>query len=743
MKRRDFVKLAVGAALASKTDALWAVDNNTSKTSSRLKVAPKLETFEYQGVRLLPGPFAERLAATRAFYLAIPDDDIVKGFREKAGLPAPGTHLGGWCDHSSALLFGQWLSGMARIYCATGDTTLRDKAVRLMTAWGETLPRQTFGHYDYDKFVCGLVDMALYADCPAALPLLARMTDWAEAHLGRERFNASDADSQGGFFNGQMEWYTLPENLYRAYALTGDTRYKAFGDVWRYPYYWGMFNGSTPGTPDGFHGYSHANTLSSAAMTYTVTGEAQYLTTITHAYDYFQKTQCYATGGYGPGEKLMRPNGELGESIVTEPNAKYLSGNHGRSFETPCGTWAVFKLGRYLQQFTGAARYGDWTERVLYNGIGAALPMRGRGETFYYADYRLHGASKRYYGAAFPCCAGTYIQDVADLHNILYFKNGGGLFVSQYVPSEVVWRHGGQEIVLTQTTRYPDAETVDFALRMARPAQFSLHLRVPEWARNVRVSVNGTAQAVTAKPGQWLALDRSWKSGDRIALHIPLPVREVPIDAQHPDRVAYVRGPIVLVRPADSTVTSEADFMASLVPFRQIGENRRYAMYFDPQTTEDVALIPTSEQNGSLWRWTTEKPADGWNTPGFDASTWREGAAPFGTMDIARTRWDRPDIWLRREVTLPSGQIMAPRLTMFHDEVTEVFINGVPAAQATGFNTSYESFALSPTAKALIRPGATLLLAVHVHQTTGSQLIDLGIMDARPLRRPARPRNSS
>lgn len=714
MKRRDFVKLAVGTALASKSGTLWAAPPAASR---RLKVAFKLEPFDYRGVRLLPGPFADRLAATRAFYLSVPDDDIVKGFREKAGLPAPGTHLGGWCDKSSALLFGQWLSGMARIYRATGDAELRDKAVRLMTAWGETLPKQTFGHYDYDKFVCGLVDMAEYADCPAALPLLARMTDWAEANLGRARLNASDEDSQGGYFNGQMEWYTLPENLYRAYLLTGDARYKAFGDVWRYPYYWGMFNGKTPGTPDGFHGYSHANALSSAAMTYAVTGDSDSLKTIANAYDYFQKTQCYATGGYGPGEKLMRPDGELGRSIVSEPNAKFLSGSHGRSFETPCGTWAVFKLGRYLQQFTGAARYGGWTERVLYNGIGAALPMRGRGGTFYYADYRLQGAGKHYYGAPFPCCAGTYIQDVADLHNILYFQNAGGLFVSQYVPSEVAWKHGGQDVTLTQTTRYPEAEDIHFALTMARPATFTLGLRVPEWAQNVRVSVNGRAQTVAAQPGEWLTLHRAWENSDRVSLHIPLAVRDVPIDAQHPGRICSVRGPVVLVRPEGGT---------GLVPFSQVGEGGRYAMYFDPPT---VTLVPTSQQAGAVWRWTTGKPGRDWNTTAFDASAWREGAAPFGTMDVARTKWDTPDIWIRREVTLPAGEIAGPQLLMFYDEDAEVFLNGVPAARMTGYSTAYEQIELTPAAKAQIRPGAKLLIAVHVHQATGSQLIDLGLVD--------------
>ena len=29
-----------------------------------------------------------------------------------------------------------------------------------------------------------------------------------------------------------MEWYTLTENLYRAYLVTGNQRYRDFGAVW-------------------------------------------------------------------------------------------------------------------------------------------------------------------------------------------------------------------------------------------------------------------------------------------------------------------------------------------------------------------------------------------------------------------------------------------------------------------------------------------------------------------------------
>lgn len=353
-----------------------------------------LQPFNYDGVRLLDGPFARQLADTRDYYLNIPDANILKGFRQQAGLPAPGQDLGGWCLHDAGVVFGQWLSGMARLSKATGDADLRDKAVHLMTEWGKTLSSLVYSHYVYDKYVCGLLDMFEYAGQSAALPLLAQCTAWASDNLSRRRLPASDDDSQGGYFTGDSEWYTLAEHLYRAYQLTGEARYREFAEVWLYPHYWEMFTGKKPPAPHGFHGYSHVNALSSAAMAYAVSGDPEYLTCIVSAYDYFQNTQCYATGGYGPGEKLMRPDGSLGESIVVEPNDRFLRYHIGRSFEAPCGTWAVFKLGRYLLQFTGEARYGDWMEQVLYNGIGASLPMAPKGRTFYYSDYRLSGGSK-------------------------------------------------------------------------------------------------------------------------------------------------------------------------------------------------------------------------------------------------------------------------------------------------------------------------------------------------------------
>ena len=532
--RRDFLRaapLAAGMlARAAQEPASPAPD-----ASSRIR----LETFDYHGVRLLKSRWQEQVLQARDYYFALPDDDILKGFRAAAGLAAPGTTLGGWCERDSSPIFGQWLSGMARLSCATGDRALHDKAIHLMTEWGKTVkPDGNCGmrHYPWEKLVCGLLDMKLYAGEASAVPLLERVTDYAGKNFNHDNRPAS-RDPHASFSGNPSEWYTLAENLYRAYQVTGDAKFRSFAEKWLYPAYWNKFaDTARPADAYGFHAYSHVNTFSSAAMHYEVTGDPATLRILRNAYDYLQNTQCYATGGYGPDERLLAPDGSLGAALENRPN----------TFETVCGSWAGFKLSRYLMRFTGEARYGDWIERLLYNGVGAALPLSGRGRNFYYSDYRSSGGMKVYRYDNFTCCSGTYIQSLADYHNLIYFKDAGGLYVNLYVPSEVAWSRPSGEVKVTQQTEYPLAETTTLTIDTSRPAEFALRFRVPEWARGVSFTVNGAPANVEARPGTWAAIARAWNAGDRVEVRIPLRFRWQPVDAQHPDRRAIVRGAVVM-----------------------------------------------------------------------------------------------------------------------------------------------------------------------------------------------------
>ena len=539
MDRRSFL-IAAGSASLLPYSRAFAASSGDSLLTSRTR----LQTFDYRGVRLLDSRFLEQTQRTRELYFNMSNDDMLKGFRRDAGQPAPGDDMRGWCKHNCEATFGQWISGMARLSCATGDTALRDKAIFLTAEWEKTLgpdgnPRT--GTYGWEKMSCGLVDLALYADYPHALEILERITVWASTHFDRSRSPATEADRDGRRPHGTLEWYTLPENSLRAYAVTGNKTFLDFANLWFYPTYWDKFVGTN--RPQGvqyLHSYSHVNTFCGAAMAYAVTGNSKYLAIIRNAYDWIRGTQAYASGGYGPGEWSVPADGSLGQALDVRLDTA----------EIPCGSWAGFKLSRYLMGFTGEARYGDWIETLLYNGIGAALPVQPDGRSFYYADYRVGMGTKTFFWDEWPCCSGTYIQTVADYHNVIFFHDHEGLYVNLSIPSSVEWRYDNQTVRLTQLTSFPDTEETSLQLQLERPAKFALRVRIPSWCNDASVMVNGQAFAASLVPNQWGTLLRTWQTGDTVTVRFPMRARMVPVDSQHPNRAAVMYGPLLMAQDA-------------------------------------------------------------------------------------------------------------------------------------------------------------------------------------------------
>ncbi len=595
IRRRD---LLASAPLA----AGILLGRTTSAAPAALAVRNAIEAFDYEGVQLRDSRWRRQILTAREFYLSISDDDILHGFRRAAGLAAPGKPLGGWCKDDSSMVFGQWLSGMARLHHAAGGAEVLARASHLLTEWGKTIKPDgdcRMRHYTYDKMVCGLVDMKRYAGHPDAEVLLDKTSDFAMRTF--ERDNLKVVPSHNTMYYGlPQEWYTLAENLYRAYELTGNEKYKNFAGLWLYPQYWNKFADSSKSVnAHGVHAYSHVNSFSSAAMAYAVTGQAAYLRIIRNAYDYLQQTQCFATGGFGPNERLMSPGGALGKSLETRSD----------TFETICGSWAGFKLSRYLMQFTGEARYGDWIERLFYNGVGASLPLRPGGRNFYYSDYRVSGGMKVGYWENFTCCSATYIQNMADYHNLIYYHDASSLYVNLYVPSEVAWR-GGR---LVQETDYPATGSSTLTINAVPDAAFALKLRVPGWSRGMSIRINGADAGVVCTPGQWAILSRKWQKRDQVEVRIPMEFRMEAVDQQHPDRVSIVRGPVVFALdfnyhdPAFELPKTAAELNRWLVadeepsvfqvnrpdgrpvrlkfrPFYEFAEQFPYLMYFDRKT---------------------------------------------------------------------------------------------------------------------------------------------------------------
>jgi DUF1680 family protein len=272
---------------------------------------------------------------------------------------------------------------------------------------------------------------------------------------------------------------------------------------------------------------------------YLTLGSEMHLRAAKNGFDMLA-AQSFATGGWGPDEMLRA----TGSSDVYDSLTKTHNG-----FETPCGSYAHFKLTRYLLRVMRDSRYGDSMERVMYNTILGAKPLERDGRAFYYSDYNFKG-SKVYSPHRWPCCSGTMPQVAADYRINTYFRDARGVYVNLYIPSTLRWTQGAAQITLTQKSEYPYEGHVHFEVTASRPAEFALNLRIPVWAEGASISVNGKREV--AQTGTFARVQRTWKTGDRVDLELPIKARLEAVDAQHADTVALVVGPIVLFAVTDS-----------------------------------------------------------------------------------------------------------------------------------------------------------------------------------------------
>jgi hypothetical protein len=69
---------------------------------------------------------------------------------------------------------------------------------------------------------------------------------------------------------------------------------------------------------------------------------------------------------------------------------------------------------------------------------------------------------------------------------------------------------------------------------------------------------------------------------------------------------------------------------------------------------------------------------------------------------------------------------------VYHDEDVEIYVDGVLATSESGFFPAYKTLPISDDARPMLRPGATVTIAAHCHQTTGGQDLDIGLANVVP-----------
>jgi uncharacterized protein len=554
--RRTFLQMSAATVAALQTGAVRA--GESSANAAPQPPASPLQQFDYKDVSLLEGPLRTQFDQNHAFFAALDEDMLLKPFRQRARQPAPGDDMGGWYDNSADFdphgsfhgfipghSFGQYVSALSRFYAATGDTQTRDKVRRLVRGFAPTVTPVFYDGYHlpaytFDKTACGLIDAHQFAGDEMAFDVLGAATDAVLPHLPAKALARSE-QYKLPYPDEAYCWdetYTLPENLFLAYKRGAGDRYRPLAVRFlEDDLYFGPLAEGQNVLP-GEHAYSHVNALSSAMQAYLVTGSEKHLRAAKNGFGFLRDTQSFATGGWGPDELFRKPgSGEMGSSLKS---------SHF-SFETPCGAYGHFKITRYLLRVTGDSRYGDSMERVLYNTVLGAKPMKEGGHAFYYSDYNNVFAKKGYYKDKWPCCSGTFPQVTADYGISSYFHDDSALYVNLYVPSRVTWSRSDARIVCTQQAEYPYRPATRLSFSLDKPSPFTLALRIPAWMGNgASIAVNGRRVSEAFQPGSFAHLDRTWQDGDVVEMEFAMSASLEAVDPEHPDVVAPIFGPLAL-----------------------------------------------------------------------------------------------------------------------------------------------------------------------------------------------------
>ena len=276
ISRRGFMQCALCAAAGTTLTGLSsAVASGQGPRGGR----EVMRVFPYGAVTLTGGPIKQHFDRIHAHFLALDNDRLLKVFRERAGLPAPGPDMVAGTDTNGfvpGLTIGQYISGLARLGAATGDTAAHAKVARLVSGFGEFIRRAEspyagpnaqaqWAAYVMDKYVVGLVDAFQLSGVEEAKRLLPVTIDKCLPHISpvsRDRIGKSNPP-------GRRDLRHLGEPVPRR----EDHRRRQVSEAGgaRYPLDKEWFDPLADGIdvlPEK-HAYSHTIALSSGAQAYS------------------------------------------------------------------------------------------------------------------------------------------------------------------------------------------------------------------------------------------------------------------------------------------------------------------------------------------------------------------------------------------------------------------------------------------------------------------------------------------
>jgi DUF1680 family protein len=322
----------------------------------------------------------------------------------------------------------------------------------------------------------------------------------------------------------------MNEVLSNLYAVTGKAEYFATARRFDERHYTEPLSRSED-KMRGEHVNSFIPNIIGSAREYEMTGDPALNGIAKYFWNEVTDARSFVTGGTSNGESWGSDPYQIFPEL-------------GKDSHESCCTYNMLKLTRHLFSWEAAAKYADYYERALWNGI---LPTQNPadGMMMYYVPM-MPGMFKTFMKPydSFWCCTGTGMENHAKYGDSIYFHDGDGLFVNLFIASELDWAEKGLKV--RQETRFPEEPRTTLVISAARPVELALHIRVPAWiADGGFVKVNGQRLAEYSSPSSYLTVRRVWKNGDKVEIALPMALRLERL----PDRrevAAVLYGPIVL-----------------------------------------------------------------------------------------------------------------------------------------------------------------------------------------------------
>ena len=292
-----------------------------------------------------------------------------------------------------------------------------------------------------------------------------------------------------------------------------------------------------------WHNVNISQGFREGAQYWQISGDPAHLAAASHAYDTVMSKYGQFPGGGFAGDENCRDG--------------YVDARQG--FET-CGWVELMRSFEILTCIGGDPIWADRCEEIAFNSLPAAFDPEQKGLHYITSancvdiDNRVkthHQFDNNFAMQAYMpgihnyrCCPHNYGIGWPNYVETLWLATPDrGLCASMYSACEVTARVAdGQTVKIIQQTDYPFDDTIRLFISIDQPTAFPLHLRIPGWCHGASIKVNG--KHVDATPtGGYAVLNRTWTSGDRVELHLPMTitVRRWP---QNGDSATIDHGPL-------------------------------------------------------------------------------------------------------------------------------------------------------------------------------------------------------